>query len=92
MSEQWESGSDTRWRRFRARILARDAYLCKVNLPGCSGAAPLRGGHVDHIIPLAQGGAKYDPANVRASCQHCNLMRGKASVRNDPEPTPTSTW
>jgi len=92
VSRDWAGGSDTRWRRFRAWVLARDAYRCKVRLEGCTGDAPLKGGHVDHIIPLASGGAKYDPANVRASCRPCNLKRGKGKERHDPTPTPITQW
>lgn len=88
----WQGGSDTRWRRFRAWVLERDGYLCRVQLEGCTVRAPLVGGHVDHVIPLHQGGAKYDPANVRASCRSCNLKRGRARERFDPEPDPISSW
>lgn len=92
MSERWAKGSDTRWRRFRRWVLERDGYRCRVGLPGCTGQAPLRGGHVDHIIPLTQGGAKYDPENVRASCASCNLKRGKGIGYAEPDPVPVSTW
>ncbi len=92
MSRSWQGGSDTRWRRFRAAVLARDHYRCRVQLAGCTRAAPLAGGHVDHIIPLSRGGAKYDAANARASCESCNLARGKGSVTQDPDPAPVSRW
>jgi 5-methylcytosine-specific restriction endonuclease McrA len=92
MSEKWAKGSDTRWRRFRAWVLQRDSYRCRVGLQGCTERAPLEGGHVDHIIPLTQGGAKYDPENVRASCASCNLKRGKGSGYQEPDVVPVSTW
>lgn len=91
MSEAWDGGSDTRWRAFRATILARDHYLCTIRGQGCTTHAPLRGGHVDHIQPLHLGGAKYDPSNARAACAHCNTSRRKALVPQ-PEPRPVSSW
>jgi 5-methylcytosine-specific restriction endonuclease McrA len=36
---------------------------------------------VDHIIPLAHGGARLDPANLRAACSHCNASLGARVVR-----------
>ncbi len=84
----WAKGSDTKWRRFRATILRRDRYRCRIGLPGCVVTAT----HVDHIIPLHQGGAKYDPANCRAACADCNLSRGRGRERRDPEPQPRSSW
>ena len=73
-------------------ILARDRYLCRLGLDGCTGVAPLEGGHVDHILPLSMGGAKYDAGNARASCQSCNLKRGKGSSSHGPDPLPVSNW
>ena len=92
MSKGWGKGSTTRWRTFRAWVLARDGYLCRVGGTGCTGAAPLVGGHVDHIVPLHMGGDKWDPLNVRASCEHCNLTRKRASLRDEPAPKRVSNW
>jgi 5-methylcytosine-specific restriction endonuclease McrA len=36
---------------------------------------------VDHIIAVADGGAFYDPANLRATCVHCNASRGWRRAR-----------
>ena len=65
----WAYGSD--WRAVRASVLARDRLECQLHLVGCTGRAE----HVDHIIPLSEGGARLDPTNLRASCRHCNLSR-----------------
>lgn len=92
MSAGWHGGSDTRWRTFRATVLARDRYLCTIRDKGCTVHAPLRGGHVDHIVPLSMGGAKYDLANVRAACRSCNLKRGKATVNDEPATVRVSSW
>lgn len=65
------------WRALRLRILHRDGYRCRINGPGCTTVAD----QVDHIVELANGGDKYDPANLRAACTHCNSSRG-ASMGN----------
>jgi len=92
MSAGWEGGSDTRWRNFRAHILARDHYLCRIKGPGCTNTAPLIGGHVDHIVLLIMGGQKYDPANCRAACRACNLARKKTQLVEEPAPRRVSSW
>ena len=92
MSEAWGSGSDTRWRKFRAFILERDHYLCTIQLKGCTVDAPLRGGHVDHIIALSMGGQKYDADNCRASCASCNGAKSNHVQGYEPEPRQMSAW
>ena len=32
--------------------------------------------HVDHIVPLAKGGAEFDLTNLELSCPKCNLKKG----------------
>lgn len=91
MSRSWKGGSDTRWRTFRAAILRRDHYLCQIQGKGCTGTAPLQGGHVDHIVPLHMGGQKYDPANARAACAHCNTSR-RIAIAEEPAPKRVSSW
>lgn len=59
------------WRRIRLQILERDDYRCQIVAANCTTAA----NHVDHIVPVEQGGAPYDPANLRAACQRCNVGR-----------------
>ena len=59
------------WRRVRAKVLERDGYRCQIGYPGCTVLAT----QVDHVRPLSAGGAKYDPANLRASCRRCNAAR-----------------
>lgn len=91
MSQRWAKGSDTRWRTFRANILARDHHQCQIRGPGCTTTAPQDGGHVDHITPLHLGGDKYDPTNARAACQHCNTSR-RTTLTDEPAPKHISTW
>ncbi len=92
MSNQWKKGSDTRWREFRASILLRDKYTCRVAGPKCAIEAPLKGGQVDHIIPLANGGQKYDPDNARAACQTCNTGRRVSAGQYEPPYRTVSKW
>lgn len=88
MSKAWAGGSDTRWRTFRAAILRRDHGRCLIAAPGCT----LRAEHVDHIVPLAMGGEKYDPSNCRAACAACNLGRETSMVEHEPAPRRVSRW
>lgn len=62
---------DHDWRAIRPVILARDNHECQVRLPGCTSKATA----VDHRIPLAEGGARLDPDNLRAVCKSCNSRR-----------------
>lgn len=92
MSKAWAKGSDTRWRRFRATVLRLDLPKskrprCQVDGPKCIGTAT----HVDHIHPLAMGGQKYDPLNVRPSCEPCNTGRRGHRPTNPPN-RPVTKW
>ena len=66
--------SGAAWKRTRKQILHRDGHLCQIGGPGCKTTAT----QVDHIVPWLQGGAKYDPANLRASCSTCNAARANS--------------
>lgn len=68
--QAWYSSSI--WRKLRPVIFARDGYACQLRLPGCTGVAE----EVDHIIRPADGGARFDTANLRSSCRFCNRKRG----------------
>lgn len=56
----------------RQWVIDQAMGVCQIQDPGCTRWAT----HVDHIVPLVQGGAMWDPANLRASCATCNLSRG----------------
>lgn len=88
MSEAWASGSDSRWRRFRTRVLERDHYRCTLQLESCTGDAE----DVHHIQPLSRGGAKYDMRNCAAACGTCNRQVGNRVPTEQPRPRPTSKW
>ena len=66
------------WRRIRAQVLERDGGLCQIRGPRCTTVATA----VDHIIPVASGGAWFDPQNLRGACTTCNNGR-IASQRNE---------
>lgn len=59
------------WQRIRRQILERDGYRCQIVGPNCTTVAT----DVDHILPISQGGAWYDPVNLRAACSKCNNDR-----------------
>jgi 5-methylcytosine-specific restriction enzyme A len=59
------------WRVVRRQVLDRDQYRCTIGMEGCTQTAT----QVDHIHPLAFGGAPFDPGNLRASCSSCNSGR-----------------
>lgn len=63
-----------RWRKLRLQILIRDGWRCQLCGVGLYRAKNGKRGNaaVDHITPLSQGGAPYDPANLRAICQADN--------------------
>lgn len=62
-SKSWQSGSSRKWREFRAQQL-RDEPKCR----RCDVDAT----EVDHILPLSEGGSKWDKANVQSLCQDCH--------------------
>jgi 5-methylcytosine-specific restriction endonuclease McrA len=68
--------SSYKWRKLRAWVRARDLGICKVDLPGCTKIAT----QVDHVRepgPPGRGNDHlfWDPANLRASCRHCNISK-----------------
>jgi 5-methylcytosine-specific restriction endonuclease McrA len=63
----WTSG----YRAIRRYVLVRDGGLCQIHGPRCTKYAT----QVDHVVPRADGGDVYDPANLRAACRACNSGR-----------------
>ena len=57
------------WRRQRLRVLAEEP-VCTVL--GCG----LPSTEVDHIVPLAAGGAALDRSNLQGMCQRHNASKG----------------
>ena len=63
--------STAQWRRVRRQVLERDGHQCRIRGPKCRGTAT----DVDHVVPVPDGGATYDPNNLRAACHTCNCWR-----------------
>jgi 5-methylcytosine-specific restriction endonuclease McrA len=59
------------WKRVRLVILERDRFVCRLELPGCTGRAT----EVDHVVPRKFGGTEA-LSNLRAACRSCNRRRG----------------
>lgn len=62
-----------KWRKLRLAILQRDLWTCH----WCGGQA----NEVDHLVPAASGGERYDPDNLVAACGPCNRARGDPTWR-----------
>jgi 5-methylcytosine-specific restriction endonuclease McrA len=68
-------GYDHEYRKVRAEVLERDGWMCH----WCGEPANT----VDHVVPLAQGGARLDEDNLVAACRSCNSGRAAAARRNN---------
>lgn len=62
---------DADHQRWRLAVLDRDGWQCRIRGPRCLGAAT----EADHIVDVADGGARLDLANGRAACKPCNSGR-----------------
>ena len=58
---------------WRHAVLTRDNHTCRLRYPGCTGHAT----HADHIRPDAEGGARLDPTNGQAACEHCHNIKSR---------------
>jgi 5-methylcytosine-specific restriction protein A len=63
-----------RWQKVRRIVLARDP-LCKK----CNRAAATE---ADHVVPVEQGGAVYDTANLQGLCKSCHSRKTASEVLN----------
>jgi 5-methylcytosine-specific restriction protein A len=63
--------STAAWKTLRRDVLIRDGYQCQARGPVCIGYAT----EVDHTHNAAAGGAELDPANARAICAPCHLIK-----------------
>ncbi len=73
--------SSARWRRVRKLFLTVHP-LCEdiFCVHGMGGQATLAT-QVDHILPLAQGGAPFDEANLQALCRLCHSRKSQRERR-----------
>ena len=58
----WQQGSTSRWRRLRAAHLQGQPWCVAI---GCQQLAT----DVDHVVPLSQGGERYDAGNLQSMCR-----------------------
>ena len=64
------------WRARRIRILVRDAYTCRA----CGRVVYGKAAHVDHIVPLEDGGTDAD-ANLQVLCISCHGVKTREEQR-----------
>ena len=64
------------WRAKRERILIRDAFVCRDCNEVCYG----QDAHVDHIVPLEDGGTDAD-RNLQTLCSSCHGRKTRAEQR-----------
>jgi len=55
-----ERGYDYRWDKVRNRYIRRE--------PMCEYCGDAPATEVDHVVPIKEGGAMYDPENLKSSC------------------------
>lgn len=72
------------WRRVRLAHLKREPFCRECKISGQDTFAEM----VDHILPIQQGGARFDPQNLQSLCNRCHdRKRQKESmavrVKND---------
>ena len=66
------------WRARRMRILLRDAMRCQAFR--CGRVVSGKEAHVDHVIPLEEGGTD-DDGNLRTLCSRCHGKKTRAEQR-----------
>ena len=60
---------DKAHRAWRQAVLTRDAWQCQACRKICGGP---RQAHADHVVPITQGGERYDIANGQTLCVSCH--------------------
>ena len=66
------------WARVRRRILERDGYRClQCGRPGRL--------EIDHIVPMARGGAMLAEDNLQTLCVRCHIEKHIREKDCDPE-------
>ena len=66
-------------KKLRFEIFKRDAFTCQY----CGGHPPEQILHVDHIVPVAEGG-ENNIDNLVTSCSACNLGKGATPLTSVP--------
>lgn len=63
---------DKAHRAWRQAVLTRDAWTCRDCGRVCS---EHKEAHADHIVPISQGGARYDVGNGACRCAACHARK-----------------
>ena len=66
-------------KRVRFDVFKRDGFTCQY----CGAHPPKAVLHVDHIVPVAEGGGNED-TNLVTACDHCNLGKAANSLESIP--------
>jgi 5-methylcytosine-specific restriction endonuclease McrA len=69
---------NARWREAKAYAILASGGQCQICRGPLDPTAPRStpwATEVDHIVPLSQGGAPYDQANLRAVHRHCHQQK-----------------
>ncbi len=69
----------------RFHILRRDSFTCQY----CGAKAPDAALHVDHVMPVVDGGTN-EPENLVAACVRCNIGKGTEAAKGG-TPRPLTT-
>lgn len=64
--------STKRWKALRRSVLKRDRYTCK--------ECRRFGNEVDHIVPVAQDGARWGEDNLQTLCKSCHSRKTAQEV------------
>lgn len=73
--------------RMRFEIFKRDGFTCQY----CGATPPGVVLHVDHIIPVADGGENH-PHNLTTACSTCNLGKSDISLSVIPRSLEEASW
>lgn len=65
-------------KRLRFEVFKRDSFTCQY----CGKSAPDVVLHIDHIVPVKEGG-KNDITNLVCSCESCNMGKGAIKLSDD---------
>ena len=72
-----QRGYDNRWRRYRDAYVKRHPLCVHCLQQGRTTATAL----VDHIKPIADGGARLDDSNLQALCRACHAVKTADDIK-----------
>lgn len=69
-----------RWKKLRAELIRTRPWVCAICGKRIATADEIE---ADHIVAVADGGAPFDPRNVRLSHRSCNRRRRATHARRE---------